>query len=75
MEFNDNVDFFCFRQEIPFSDKFCQKNRNCQVKLKFGASINSNMQNSVVVFISLVLDWEFPFWASLVKKIKRVSLS
>ena len=29
------------------------------------------MQNSVVVFILLTLDWKFPFWANLVKKTQK----
>ena len=35
-EFNDDVHFFCFRQEIPFLGKFGPKNQNVQFKLKFG---------------------------------------
>ena len=36
-----------------FLDKFDPKNQNCQFKLKFGTQTNSNMQNSMVVFIFL----------------------
>ena len=31
------VHFFCFRPEEPFLDKSGQKNKNCQLKKKFGA--------------------------------------
>ena len=54
-------------------DKFGPKNQNCQFKSKFGA--NLNMQNSVAVFILFVLDWKYPFWANLERKIEIVSLS
>ena len=37
VEFNDGVDFFCFRLKILFWGKFGPKNQNCQFKLKFGS--------------------------------------
>ena len=37
--------------EAPFFGKFGPTNRNSQLKLKFGTLINSNMQNSMAVFI------------------------
>ena len=44
--------FSPFRPEVPFFGKFGPKrNQICQFKLIFGTSTNSNMQNSVVVFI------------------------
>ena len=49
---------FLFWPEIPFLDKFGRKNQNCQFKLKFGASTDSNMHNSMAVFILFVLDWK-----------------
>ena len=64
-----------FRPEITFLDKFGLKNKNCEFKPKHGIWINSNMQNSVVVFSFSVLDRKNPFWANLVQKIKIVSLS
>ena len=67
--------FFCFRVETPFFSKFGPKNQNCKFKLKFGTWINSNMQNSMVVFTFSVLEWEHRFWANYVQKIKIVSLS
>ena len=33
VEFNDEVHFFCFWPEIPFSGKYGPKNENCQFKL------------------------------------------
>ena len=36
---------------------------------------NSNMQNSMAVFFSSVLDWKHPFWVSLAQKMKIVSFS
>ena len=61
--------------EIPFLGKFGSKNQNCQLKLKFGTYTNSNMQNSMVMFIYFVFDWKYPFWANLVQKIKIISWS
>ena len=73
-EFNHAVHFF-FRLKIPFLGKFGPKNQNYQFKLKFGTYTNSNMQNSMVMFILSVFDWKYPFWANLVQKIKIVTLS
>ena len=66
---------------IPFLGKFGQNNQNCWFKLKFGTKINSNMQNStvvfsfsvldrnsMVVFSFSVLDRQYPFRANLVAK-------
>ena len=66
---------FCFWVEIPFLGKFGPKNQNCHFKLKFGTYTNSNMQNSMVMFILSVFDWKYPFWANLVQKVKIISLS
>ena len=52
------VRFFSFQPEIPFLGKFGQKYQNCQFKLKFGTETNSNVENSMVVFILFVLDWK-----------------
>ena len=49
---------FSFQPEILFLGKFGQKYQNCQFKLKFGTETNSNVQNSMVVFILFVLDWK-----------------
>ena len=35
-EFSGGVHFFYFRLEIPFLGKFCPKNQNCHINLKFG---------------------------------------
>ena len=66
---------------IPFLGKLGQNNQNCWFKLKFGTKINSNMQNSMVVFSFSVLDRnsmvvfsfsvldrQYPFRANLVAK-------
>ena len=45
----------------PFLGKFGPKNQNCQFKLKFGTFNNSNMQNSMVMFISFF----FCFWPEI----------
>ena len=50
-----------FWLEIPFLGKFVPKNQNCHFQLKFGTYSNSNMQNSMVMFISFVFDWKCPF--------------
>ena len=61
--------------EIPFLGKFGPKNQNCHFKLKFGTYTNSNMHNSMVMFILSVFDWKYPFWANLVQKVKIISWS
>ena len=38
--------FIFFRLEIPFLDKYSPKSQNCQFKLKFRTTTNSNMPNS-----------------------------
>ena len=65
---------------FPFSNGkisnfFCQKNQNCQFKLKFTTKTNPNMQNAMVKFTFSVLDRKSPFWANLVQKFKIISLS
>ena len=66
---------FCFWVEIPFLGKFGPKSQNCHFKLKIGTYNNSNMQNSMVMFIFFVFDWKYPFWANLVQKVKIISWS
>ena len=63
---------FLFWPEIPFSLKFGPKNQNCQCKLKFGTYTNSNMQNSMVIFIFFCFQSEMVFWANLVQKFKII---
>ena len=49
----------CFRLKIPFLGKFGSKkskSQSCQYKLKFGTQTNSNMKNSMTVFIFSVFD-------------------
>ena len=50
-------------------NKFCPKNQNCQIKLKFVTETNSNMRNSMVGFTFPVLDQKY-FWSNFVQKIK-----
>ena len=38
------------------------------LKVKFVTYPNSNMQNSMIVLFVSILDWKYPFWASLVQK-------
>ena len=42
-ELNGDVHFFRFPSEIPSLGKFGPKIQNCQIKLKPGTKINSNM--------------------------------
>ena len=74
-EFNGGVHFLCFWPEISFLSKFGPKIQNCQFKLKFGTETNSNKQNSMVLFTFSVFNREYPFWVSLVQKLKIVSFS
>ena len=57
---------------FPFSSgnilfgKFGPNIQNCLFQVKFGTQINSNMQNSVVVFTFSGFDRKYPFWLNLV---------
>ena len=66
---------FLFYNRNSFFGQFGPVNQNCQFKLKLSTYANSNMQNSMVMIISSVLGWKYPFWVSLVEKVKIVSLS
>ena len=55
-ELNGDVHFFRFPSEIPSLGKFGPKIQNCQIKLKPGTKINSNMQNWMVLFTFYVLN-------------------
>ena len=66
---------FLFRPEVLSLGKFCPKNEDCYFKLKFGTLKNSNMQNSMALSSLSVFDWKYPFWASLVEKVKIVRLN
>ena len=65
--------FFLFLSGNALFGQFGPKNQNYQFKLKFGTYTNSNMQNSMVMFILSVFDWKYPFWANLVQKVKIIS--
>ena len=68
--------FFVFDQKIPFLGKFGPKNKNRQFNLKVDTYINSNLQNSIVIFIFFFLfRSEIFFWVNLIQKLKIVSLS
>ena len=73
--FNGGVHFICFRLDISFLEKLGPKNRNCQFKLRFVTTTNSNMQNSMALFAFSVSDRKHSFWANLVQTIRLVSLS
>ena len=51
-----DVHFFRFQPKVPFLAKFGAKNQTCQDKLRIGTLTNSNMQNSVVMFVFSVFD-------------------
>ena len=51
-----------------------EETHSSQFKMKFGAWPNSNLQNSMVIFISSVLDREYPFWAYLLQKLSKFSV-
>ena len=53
------------KKTTPFLIKFGPKNQNCQFKLKFGTQINSNVQNSKVLFTFSVLYQKHPFLLSM----------
>ena len=64
---------FLFLSGNTLFRKIWSKNQYHQLKLKFGTLTNSNMQNSVVMFIFFVFDRAYAFWANLVQKLKIVS--
>ena len=68
--------FFSFSTvNTLFWANFVQKNQNCQFMLKFGIKTSLNMKNSMVMFTFSVFYWKRTFGASLVQKVKIVSLS
>ena len=52
---------FSFSNGNTLFRKFGPKNRNCQLKAKLGTYTNSNMQNSMGMFIFFRLRSEIPF--------------
>ena len=66
--------FFRFPSEIFFLGKLGNNIQSCQFRLKFGTKTNLNMQNSVVVPTSAVLDWKYPFCANLIQKLLQLSV-
>ena len=64
-----------FNKEYTFLVKFGPENLNCQFKLKFCISINSNMWNSMMMFTFPILEWKYPFRANFIQQIKIVSLN
>ena len=60
---------------MPFFGKLGPKNQNYHFKLKFRTYTNSNMQNSMMMFIFSVFDYKYPFWAHLFQKVKIISWS
>ena len=67
--------FFAFDFKYLCWAHIWSKNLKFYVQSKNWYLIDSNIQNSIVVFIASVLDWEYPFWASLIQKMKTVSFS
>ena len=69
--------FFCFQPEIPFLDKFGPKKQNCQFKLKFDTHTYFRYAelNPGLPFFRYPVDQKYAFWASLVQKIRTVSLT
>ena len=59
VEFNGNVYFLSFGLKISVLGKFGLKNQNRQFELKFGTVTNWNMQNSMMVFTLVLLDWKY----------------
>ena len=51
-KFSGDAQFFRFRPEIPFFGKFGPKNQTYQFKI--GTKTNLNMQNSMVMFFSVI---------------------
>ena len=63
-------DFFVFVRKYSFLANLVQKNENIQFKLKFGTYINSNMQDSMGMFIVFISNQKYLFWENLVQIVK-----
>ena len=74
VEVDDDIQIFSFRLEITFLGKFGSKRQSCLITMKLRALTNSNMLNSMVMFICPVLDQKYNFGSKLVQKIKTVWL-
>ena len=61
---------FCIGLEIRFLDRFVKK-KSKQFTMKVDNLANSNMPNSMIVFITPALDAWLHFWANLLQKIKN----
>ena len=72
-EFNGDVHVFNFWPKIIFLKKHNSNFHNFPFQLKFVTENNSNMQNSMVLFIFLCLDWKFSLWVNLIQKMKIVT--
>ena len=72
VEVDDDIQIFSFRLEITFLGKFGSKRQSCLITMKLRALTNSNMLNSMVMFICPVLDQKYNFGSKLVQKIKTV---
>ena len=59
-----------FNWKYLFLGKFGPKTQNYQFKLKFFTSINSNMQNFMVMFTFSFFDWKYLFGQIWSKKSK-----
>lgn len=71
-EFNGHVKPFSLGSEIPNLGKLGSKKLNYMIKMKHGAQSNSNMLNSMVMFVCPVLKGKHTYWANLTKNIKIV---
>ena len=69
----NSMGMFTFLVLMFLGHVFGPKIQNCLFKVNFYTYTNSNMPNSMVVFIASVLDWKYPFWVSLFQKMKIVS--
>ena len=65
---------FPILEQVVF-DKFCANIQNCQLILKFGALTYPNMQNLMVMLNISSFDWNYPFWANLLQKMKNAHLN
>ena len=56
--------------QLPFLGKFGPKNHKSQFKLKIGTYTNSNMKNSMVIFIFFCIFIKYLFVENLFQKLK-----
>ena len=77
LEVPQTVNSLLLGLEVPqhFRLRIFHVAQRCHSTQNFGTQLDSNMQNSMMLFTFFVFDWKYCFWANLVQKIKIISFS